>query len=109
MGDGVWGLWRGDELLGEIAVTGQDFPWLHGKFAATAAFAEVKPLFDRDNELSDENVELSDENIDEANAICQVMRTTLRMTSPEGPVAEFWLRIDGEDAGFRWHHERFAD
>ncbi len=40
--DGVWRLYRDDELLGEIRVEGSDFPWLYGRFVAQPGFAAGK-------------------------------------------------------------------
>lgn len=38
---------RAKTLLGVLKLSGADFPWHYFKFEPTAAFDEVRPLFDR--------------------------------------------------------------
>jgi hypothetical protein len=95
----TWHLQRGDEVLGDITVTGTDFPWLTGDFAARPGFAEVAPLFATVAEGSDP-------------AACErayrQIEATLTLVSPSGPAAEFLLNIDGDEAWFRWSDKPFS-
>jgi len=43
----IFYLKRAETLLGVLKDSGQDFPWHYFKFEPTAAFDEVRPLFDR--------------------------------------------------------------
>ena len=92
--DRVWRLVRGDELLAELVVTGEDFPWLS---------AEVRPLFDdelRQLELFDGEPELWE-------AAYRRIRDVVRLLAPDGRSAsEFLLHIEGEDAWWRWSDRR---
>jgi len=56
-----WELIRGETVLGVVTINGGDFPWLYADFAATPAFAEVKPLFDRAAQLLDSDDETWEE------------------------------------------------
>jgi hypothetical protein len=56
---------QGDTLLGEMVQFDYDFPWDRCRFSPTPAFAELKPLFDRENELLDMPVEDRDDAYDE--------------------------------------------
>ncbi|MEW2045164.1 hypothetical protein [Streptomyces sp. NPDC005476] len=92
----VWQLRRGEELVGEIIVEEGDFPWLSGRFVPTAAFSEVKPLFDRDLALTE------GEEWEEWESVVGEINEKLRLVAPAGPVAEFLLHVDGGRAWFRW-------
>lgn len=98
--DSTWRLMRQDDLLGTIAITEADFPWLHGRFAPEPAFAEVKPWFDAVLALME--AEVYDERFD---AAYELIPQALTLVSPRGPVADFLLHVDGEDAWFRWSDE----
>ncbi|MCO1580710.1 hypothetical protein M8C13_33635 [Crossiella sp. SN42] len=100
----VWRLVRGAEPLGEIVITEADFPWLHGRFQPRPAFAEVKPLFDAELALSE-----SDEDNDAWEQAYRRITSSLSLVSPEGPVAEFLLHIQGDEAWFRWSDEPFDE
>jgi hypothetical protein len=91
----VWRLYRGSDLLGEITVEGSDFPWLHARFSAQPAFAEVRPLFER--ELAHVEVD-GDLDVAAWEATYQAITQTISLVAPSGPVAEFLLHVRGEDA-----------
>lgn len=97
----VWRLLRQDELAGEIVIEKGDFPWLSGRFVATLAFAEWRPLFDRELALMEE------EAWDEWERIVDQVCNNLLLATPSGPVAEFLLHIEGDQAWFRWSDEPF--
>ncbi len=43
----IYYLKKAETLLGVLIVSGDDFPWHYFEFEPTAAFDEVRPLFDR--------------------------------------------------------------
>ncbi|MGY4981696.1 hypothetical protein ACWCYL_31880 [Streptomyces sp. 900105755] len=92
----VWRLCRGEEVVGEILIEEGDFPWLSGRFVPTAGFAGVKPLFERELALAEE------EEWDEWDSVIGEINEKLQLVAPAGPVAEFLLHVEGEQASFRW-------
>jgi hypothetical protein len=102
---GVWTLHLGDALLGEITVTGGDFPWLNGTMRTTAAFERLRPLFERELRLLDE----VEQNVEQWEAAYEAIRDTgLELRRPSGEAAaEFILHVDGDAAWFRWSTEPF--
>jgi len=92
------------ELVGEILIDDADFPWLSGKFTAGPAFDAVRDLFARELALaqSDDDWTRWEEAYDE-------IRRQVALTSPDGPVPEFLLHIEGERAWFRWSDEPFDE
>lgn len=102
----VWQLRRGDEVLGEITITGADFPWLSGSFAPRVGFAEVMPLFAEELALSEVLLDDDSEaNIDAWETAYARIANTMTLAAPSGPVAEFLLHIDAGEAWFRWTDE----
>ncbi|WP_449060343.1 hypothetical protein [Planomonospora algeriensis] len=100
---GIWRVLRGRELVGEILIEDADFPWLSGHFTPGPAFAEVKPLFDRDLELMEE------QRWDEWEEVYEEIRKAVSMVAPSGPVAEFLLHVEEDRAWFRWSDEPFDE
>ena len=102
----VWQVRGGEEtageLVGEILIDDADFPWLSGKFTAGPAFDAVRELFARELALADDDWTRWEEAYDE-------VRRQVTLTSPDGPVPEFLLHIEGERAWFRWSDEPFDD
>ncbi|NXY97369.1 hypothetical protein HYE82_23940 [Streptomyces sp. BR123] len=92
---------REPELLGEIEIVETDFPWLRGRFTAQRAFAEFRPWFD------EALAALEDEDFERFDEVYESMTRTLRLVSPDGPVAEFLLHIQGDAAWFRWSDTPF--
>ncbi|MFE2416841.1 hypothetical protein [Streptomyces hokutonensis] len=92
------------ELVGEILIDDADFPWLSGKFTAGPAFDAVRELFARELALAQADDEWArwEEAYDE-------VRRQVTLTSPDGPVPEFLLHIEGERAWFRWSDEPFDE
>jgi hypothetical protein len=102
----VWRLWRGDELVADLVVTGGDFPWLQASLEATPAFESMRDLFAEELRLVDrlEEEYLAWEAVDEQ------IHTILSLENPEGVrVPEFLLHIEGEAAWWRWSDEPFVD
>ncbi|MET8704673.1 hypothetical protein ABZW10_38325 [Kitasatospora sp. NPDC004723] len=97
----VWRLLQEDGLVGEIVIEEADFPWLSGRFEATPAFAAWRPLFDRELAL------LEAEDWDQWEPVIDQICGNLLLAAPTGPVAEFLLHIDGDQAWFRWTNEPF--
>ncbi|GLZ29723.1 hypothetical protein Lesp02_19130 [Lentzea sp. NBRC 105346] len=97
----VWHLRRGDELLGTITITDGDFPWLSGRFAPEPGFAEFAPLF------AEELALLESEDWEAWEAAYDRISGQLTLVAPDGPVAEFLLHVQGDEAWFRWSDEPF--
>ncbi|MFE7479899.1 hypothetical protein [Streptomyces sp. NPDC057552] len=108
----IWRLRRGAELVGEIAVDGADFPWLHGRFLPGPAFdPAVRQLFDRELALLERLEEdESDESAEAWERAYAEVNRTLALAGPEGAaVAEFLLHIRGDRAWFRWSDTSFSE
>ncbi|MFH9570908.1 hypothetical protein [Streptomyces sp. NPDC017230] len=90
--------------VGEILIDDADFPWLSGRFRAGPGFDAVQDLFAREIAL----VERDDEgHREEWETVYAEIERRVRLVSPDGPVAEFLLHIQGERAWFRWSDEPF--
>lgn len=105
----VWRLLRGEEPIGEIHVTHDDFPWLNGRFVALDGFGDVQALFEDELALADSADESGDESDEQAwQSAYRRITGTLTLVAPDGtPAAEFLLHIDGANAWFRWNDEPF--
>ena len=103
-GGRVWHLMCDGELLAELEVTGDDFPWLNAQVRPMAGFAEVRPLFQ-------EELRRLDRLGSHPGAWEDVYRRTRQTVSLVGPdgrvVPEFLLHIDGGHAWWRWSDEPF--
>ncbi|MGW0598771.1 hypothetical protein ACWD11_16675 [Streptomyces sp. NPDC002776] len=97
----VWHIRSGDEPVGEIAIDDADFPWLSGRFTPGPGYASVRDLFARELAL----VARVDEEVEEWEAAYDEIRRRVSLSSPDGPVAEFLLHIEGDRAWFRWSDE----
>ncbi|WP_327319987.1 hypothetical protein [Streptomyces sp. NBC_01235] len=93
----------GGEDIGEIAVAEADFPWLSGRFSAGRAYDAVEPLFTRELAL------MEDEDREAWEVVQAEIRRRVSMISPRGPVPEFLLHIQGDEAWFRWSDEAFEE
>ncbi|MFJ7073815.1 hypothetical protein [Streptomyces sp. NPDC098781] len=103
---GVWRVRGGEELVGDIHIDEADFPWLSGHFTPGPGFDAVRDLFARELALMEPD---TDEAWEEWEAAYDEIRRRVSLTSPDGPVAEFLLHIDGDRAWFRWSEEPFGD
>ncbi|NUR05087.1 MAG: hypothetical protein HOY79_53880 [Streptomyces sp.] len=100
----VWQVRTGAEPVGEILIDDADFPWLSGRFTAGPAFGAVRELFARELAL----IERDDEEHRQAwEAAYDEITRRVSLSSPDGPVAEFLLHIEGDRAWFRWSDEPF--
>ncbi|WP_031487248.1 hypothetical protein [Streptomyces bicolor] len=102
----VWQVRGGAEPVGEILIDEADFPWLSGRFTPGPGYGAVRDLFARELALLDRDLEESRE---EWEAAYDEIRRRVSLSSPDGPVAEFLLHIDGDRAWFRWSKEPFED
>ncbi|MEU6198797.1 hypothetical protein [Streptomyces sp. NPDC047061] len=98
----VWQVRGGQEPVGEIAIDEADFPWLHGTFTPGPGFAGVQDLFARELVLAD------DEDWEAWEEVHDEIHRQVSLISPDGPVPEFLLHIEGDRAWFRWSDEPFA-
>ncbi|MEU1405386.1 hypothetical protein ABZ471_24025 [Streptomyces sp. NPDC005728] len=103
---GVWRVRAGEEPVGEILIDEADFPWLSGRFTEGSGFAAVQDLFARELALTEADDESSREDWESAYA---EIRHRVSLSSPDGPVPEFLLHIDGDRAWFRWSDEPFEE
>lgn len=99
----VWRLMREDELVGDITIERADQPWLHGRFSTGPAFLDVEPLFRQELAL----IERLEEDYEQWETLYGEITRQVRLIAPVGPVAEFLLHIEGDQAWFRWSNEPF--
>ncbi|GHB46731.1 hypothetical protein GCM10010377_42040 [Streptomyces viridiviolaceus] len=101
----IWRV-RGDgQEVGEILIDDADFPWLSGRFSAGPGFGAVRDLFARELALAERDDE---DHWSEWEAVHDEIRGRVSLASPDGPVAEFLLHIQGDRAWFRWSDEPFG-
>jgi len=91
------------EVVGVLAVTGGDFPWLEGTFAPSAGFDKWRAVFAEESRLVEfERLEDSDE-YEAWESLIEQITSALKMVDPQGQVVEdFLLHIDGAHATWRW-------
>ncbi|MGW2705871.1 hypothetical protein [Streptomyces sp. NPDC001340] len=99
----VWRVRAGEDPVGEILIDEADFPWLSGSFTTGPGFAAVHDLFARELAL------LEDERWEEWESAYDEIRRRVSLSSPDGPVPEFLLHIEGDRAWFRWSDEPFEE
>jgi hypothetical protein len=100
----TWTLYRGEELIADLVVTGGDFPWLTAGVRPYGGFEEVRPLFDEELRLLDD----VDTHVEAWEAAYQQVRETVTLQYPDGgDVPEFLLHIDGDEAWWRWSDDAF--
>ncbi|MFF7215066.1 hypothetical protein ACFZAU_31760 [Streptomyces sp. NPDC008238] len=108
----TWRVLSDGEPVGDITVEEADFPWLSGRFTPAPAFARVGPLFARELDLMQTAMTAPAED-DEPWAAWEAayaeVRRAVTLSSPSGPVAEFLLHIEDDQAWFRWSDEPFDD
>ncbi|MFD8431745.1 MULTISPECIES: hypothetical protein [Streptomyces] len=90
--------------IGEILIEGADFPWLSGRFRAGPAYGAVRDLFARELALAERD---DAGHWAEWETVYAEIERRVRLVSPDGPVAEFLLHIEGDRAWFRWSDEPF--
>ncbi|GAA2493591.1 hypothetical protein [Streptomyces longisporus] len=100
----VWQVRTGAEPVGEILIDDADFPWLSGRFTAGPGFGAVRDLFARELALISRDDE---EHRQEWEAAYEEITRQVSLSSPDGPVPEFLLHIEGDRAWFRWSDEPF--
>jgi hypothetical protein len=88
--------------VGEIVVDDADFPWLSGRFSPGPAFGAVRDLFARELALAERD---DAGHWAEWEAVHARIAASVSLASPDGPVAEFLLHIEGDRAWFRWSEE----
>lgn len=108
----TWRVLSDGEPVGEITVEEAGFPWLSGRFTPAPVFARVRPPFARELALMQAAMTApADE--DEPWAAWESaygeVRRAVTLCSPSGPVAEFLLHIEDDQAWFRWSDEPFDD
>ncbi|MFI9611850.1 hypothetical protein ACIHCM_09185 [Streptomyces sp. NPDC052023] len=96
---GTWYVSSGEERVGEIVVDDSGFPWLSGSFTAGPAFAAVRDLFARELALAERD---DDGHRQAWETVYDEIRRRVSLSSPEGPVADFLLHIEGDRAWFGW-------
>ncbi|MCF1592757.1 hypothetical protein [Streptomyces muensis] len=102
----VWQVRGGGVPVGEILIDEADFPWLSGRFAPGPGYEAVGDLFARELALLEGDFE---DDVEAWEAVYEEIRRQVSLSSPDGPVAEFLLHIEGERAWFRWSEEPFED
>ncbi|MBM7771885.1 hypothetical protein JOD54_002089 [Actinokineospora baliensis] len=92
----VWRLTSGDDPVADIVINDSDFPWLYGRLVPLPAFDRFRPLFDQELAL----VESPD--VAAWDSVHAKIAASLTLHAPTGPVAEYLLHVDGDEAWFRW-------
>jgi hypothetical protein len=101
----VWRLYRGEDLVADLVVTGGDFPWLQARVEPRPPFDEVQELFAEDLRLMDRD---DPEGVAAWEAVQDRIRQTLVLEYPDGGrIPEFLLHIENESAWWRWSDEPF--
>jgi hypothetical protein len=102
----TWWLYRQEELIAELVVTGSDFPWLEARVEPRRGLEALRPLFAEELALV-ESDRLDDERWE---AVHRRLRRRLRLVDPDGgEPAEFLLHVDGDKAWWRWNEEPFNE
>ncbi|SNX65804.1 hypothetical protein SAMN06272735_7644 [Streptomyces sp. TLI_55] len=102
----VWQVRGGDGPVGEILIDEADFPWLSGQFTAGPGYDVVRELFARELALAERD---DDGHREEWERVYDEIRRRVSLVSPDGPVPEFLLHIEGDRAWFRWSDKPFDD
>ncbi|WP_330455849.1 hypothetical protein OIB37_02575 [Streptomyces sp. NBC_00820] len=102
----VWRVHAGEVAVGEIRIEEAGFPWLSGRFTAGPGFAAVRDLFARELALADPE---DDAGWAQWESAYDEIQARVSLSSPDGPVPEFLLHIEGDRAWFRWSDEPFED
>ncbi|MFF3332438.1 hypothetical protein ACFYWX_23225 [Streptomyces sp. NPDC002888] len=102
----VWRVSSGERQVGEILIDDADFPWLSGRFVPGPAYDTVQALFTRELALLEGDF---DDRVEEWETVYDEIRRHVSLSSPDGPVPEFLLHIEGDRAWFRWSDEPFED
>ncbi|MFD0432957.1 hypothetical protein [Streptomyces chartreusis] len=105
-GGAVWHLSGAEGPVGEILIDEGDFPWLAGRFTPGSGYEAVRDLFARELALLERDQEAEAEAWE---AAYDEIRSRVSLASPDGPVAEFLLHIEGDRAWFRWSEEPFDE
>ncbi len=92
----------GEVRIGEIRIDDSDFPWLSGWFTPGPAYPAVRELFARELALAERD---DADHWKRWEAVYAEIERRVRLVSPDGPVAEFLLHIEGDRAWFRWSDE----
>jgi hypothetical protein len=94
-----WALEQGDRLIGTLIFEGQDMFWSDCRFLPGPGWAGVRPLFERSRDAwrsgDTDTAIAADEAISAAGLVLQPSDGTAAIT-------DFLLRIDGDEARFRW-------
>lgn len=104
----IWQLRDHDgALLADLLVTDADFPWLTARLSPTSRFGTVRQLFV--DELAASGIEPQDDDPDwaAADVAYDRIRAATTLHAPQGPVAEFLLHVQGDEAWWRWSDEPF--
>ncbi|MEV5322230.1 hypothetical protein AB0K92_32105 [Streptomyces sp. NPDC052687] len=107
----IWQVRAGEERVGEILIDDADFPWLSGTFTPGPAYDDtVRDLFGRELELVERLAERDEDALVDAwEQAYDEIRGRVSLCSPDGPVPDFLLHIEGDRAWFRWSDEPFEE
>ncbi|MFI2433488.1 hypothetical protein [Streptomyces sp. NPDC018693] len=106
----IWSVHSAAGPVGEIVIDDADFPWLSGRFVPGPAYDAVEPLFARELALLQRVLhDDGDQAVQEWEAAYDRVGRQVTLSSPDGPVAEFLLHIEGDRAWFRWSDEPFEE
>ncbi|WP_250002101.1 hypothetical protein [Actinoplanes sp. M2I2] len=102
MGDATlksWELKQGDRLIGTLVFESQDMFWSDCRFLPGSGWADMKPLFERSRAAwlsGDTDAAIA------ADEAVHAAGLALEPADGSAAITEFLLRIDGDEARFRW-------
>jgi hypothetical protein len=101
----AWKLLCDGQVIADLAVTDQDWPWLNARIERHDGFAAVESLFEEELRL----LNRPDDDVEQWENAYQRVRAAVSLAAPDGTIVpEFLLHVDGEQAWWRWAEEPFS-
>jgi hypothetical protein len=102
----VWQLRNGDEIVADLVVDDEDWPWVYSKLQTRPGFDALRPLFAHELTLLDD----IENNVDEWEAAYDKIRSALTLLYPDGTqVPEYLLHVKNDDVWWRWNDQPFEE
>ena len=94
-------LYMGEVLLGTLNYKTLDTPWFSYDFSPTEAFAEVKPLFDREAKYVNEG-DFDEDTWEELMKPIDALKLRLIEADSGNAIEDFLVHIQNNEASFRY-------
>jgi len=95
-----WELYKGDEKIADINMSGVDQPWFIGELSALGSFEQYRPLFVRLNQFIKKG-EFSSKDSEVAAEEIAVLGLSLKDVAENKVYSEMMINIDGDDVLWR--------